>query len=67
MRDGVPTSPRGVRDCGEGVSQFREVGSLHWNLRLPVSSMGLTSHRDMKSVAWRRERESRSRSSHEVF
>lgn len=61
-------SPRCVKDWGERVSQLREAGpSLYWALRLPVSSVGPTSHREMKSVAWRRESESRSSSSHEVF
>ena len=52
---------------GKGVSRLRDAGSLDWALWLPVSSVGLTCHREMKSMACSRGRESSSSSSHEVF
>lgn len=59
--------PKAFEDLGGGsqLTQRSRISAL--GLEVSCFLMGPTSHREMKSVAWRRESESRSSSSHEVF
>lgn len=59
--------PRCIRDWRRGAADSREVGSRDRALWLPVSFVGPTNHREMKSIACKRGRESRGSSNHEVF